>query len=840
MSVQSPASDRPARTWLIGIAGILALTALFFSDFFIGGSLPVTSADSALVYHNRVESGEWLRQGVLPQWRPGAGVGRSAFSSTVAYTAYHAAAAVFAVVSDPRIAQVLFVALHVLLVLGGTSWLLVRRFGVPVPVALMGAATLVFTPGLLNEYLFSLSGGFGLLPLLVCVVDQVRGGPSRRNVVLLAVLLQLTYVTAHIAVVQFSLIFLACYLLYMAWPALKQHRFREVSGVMGGFAGGVLLFMGLSAVFLLPFAWELVAGDRSHLYDITSSIPLTKWLLPLHLPFTSWIFIDEKMLTTGLLTQLETLPRYSQVLLLPSLLLFVAHRQAFSRAERFFFLFTTAFMVATVANRYVPIMGLLVQLTRSTGWHRATPVYFFSAAVCLALVTGKLVRGTLGTPDTRWARRVLVGYRAHITTMGVGYTLATLVVVGGLVAVGPLGWQGVYGVLGLVSSRSSDHLAFYLDHFLTFPRVLYLLMVPTGLAACLWAFEWIRRRGQATVAATGLLVVAVVGSQFALTKLYYPFNRGVDQVRALPSARRFADTMATERVAVVFNSQVDVERLLIDQHRLPEDTANPQLHLLARRYPEFSRFQSDITMHGSFFNTIGAAAYTRGMNITPPRMSRWHEAVLADNPTLREVWARQKGYLRIGPGDVTSPLLDTAAVTHILSSMPLEDPTLRLESRGDAYHIYENLEAAPRLVWTTRVREVGDGDAALAAVRGPGFDARREVVVERPLSTPLTAVADATATVRLDEFAPNRVQVTLTAASAGVLVYNDAYHAGWSATLDDAPTAIHRANYLFKAVEVPAGTHRIVFSYRAPGFALGVGLAAATALLALGLVLWRR
>jgi hypothetical protein len=56
---------------------------------------------------------------------------------------------------------------------------------------------------------------------------------------------------------------------------------------------------------------------------------------------------------------------------------------------------------------------------------------------------------------------------------------------------------------------------------------------------------------------------------------------------------------------------------------------------------------------------------------------------------------------------------------------------------------------------------------------------------------------------------------------AGVLVVSQGWFPGWRATIDGKAAPVIRANGTFLAVAVPAGEHRVVFRYRAPGLLLG-------------------
>jgi hypothetical protein len=57
------------------------------------------------------------------------------------------------------------------------------------------------------------------------------------------------------------------------------------------------------------------------------------------------------------------------------------------------------------------------------------------------------------------------------------------------------------------------------------------------------------------------------------------------------------------------------------------------------------------------------------------------------------------------------------------------------------------------------------------------------------------------------------VEIEVTTAQPGFVVLNDIWHPWWQAELDGQQVDILKANVLFRAVQVPAGTHKIRFSF---------------------------
>ena len=169
--------------------------------------------------------------------------------------------------------------------------------------------------------------------------------------------------------------------------------------------------------------------------------------------------------------------------------------------------------------------------------------------------------------------------------------------------------------------------------------------------------------------------------------------------------------------------------------------------------------------------------------------------------------------------------------TYVAQGLPWAPVILNRKDIGLV--IVENAGALPRAFVTTP-RFVDGGPAALAALATRPVARGQLAVVEgtpRPgFSGQPPAAAPTPA--QVIHYAPERVVLRATARRPGVLVLNDAFFPGWSATVDGRPVPIVRTNYLVRGVLLSAGTHRVVFSYPVP-----VSLVAGAAISVLGLAL---
>ena len=84
-------------------------------------------------------------------------------------------------------------------------------------------------------------------------------------------------------------------------------------------------------------------------------------------------------------------------------------------------------------------------------------------------------------------------------------------------------------------------------------------------------------------------------------------------------------------------------------------------------------------------------------------------------------------------------------------------------------------------------------------------------------------------------YTPNRVELAPDLRAASIVVLADSYDPDWRVTIDGQEARLLRANGMFRGVVVPAGAHRVVFSYRPRLVAYGALASGATLL---GCIAW--
>jgi hypothetical protein len=183
---------------------------------------------------------------------------------------------------------------------------------------------------------------------------------------------------------------------------------------------------------------------------------------------------------------------------------------------------------------------------------------------------------------------------------------------------------------------------------------------------------------------------------------------------------------------------------------------------------------------------------------------------------LREIEG-QPGFLR---------LLQIANVTRVAALHTSTFGALSLERAlpmplPEPLSIFRVPGALPRAYAVSGARLLTTAEAQ-TAILDPHFEPSREVILDtgraRPISTSFTS-ALAVTTRRSD-----RIALDAALNEDGQVVLVEGFLPGWHATVDGLDVPVRRANALFLSVEVPAGRHQVVFTYRPLSAVIGMGL----------------
>ena len=120
--------------------------------------------------------------------------------------------------------------------------------------------------------------------------------------------------------------------------------------------------------------------------------------------------------------------------------------------------------------------------------------------------------------------------------------------------------------------------------------------------------------------------------------------------------------------------------------------------------------------------------------------------------------------------------------------------------------------------------------AEIATVKSPteelqqicAVDTKKTAVVDGSKFTVSNFDFDSAATVTLLDQNPNYLKYETQSQKTGFAVFSEIYYPeGWTALIDGKETEIVRANYVLRALSVPAGKHTVEFTFRPDAYVIG-------------------
>jgi hypothetical protein len=160
-------------------------------------------------------------------------------------------------------------------------------------------------------------------------------------------------------------------------------------------------------------------------------------------------------------------------------------------------------------------------------------------------------------------------------------------------------------------------------------------------------------------------------------------------------------------------------------------------------------------------------------------------------------------------------------------------PWLRIAYQGSAV-VYENLLALPRATVVGAYRVATPAKAILDSVRSGSTDPAAVTWLDHDPKLALGPVEGAT--VEITSYRLNDVTLQVQTPGAAIVRLADAWYPDWTVRVDGKPAELIRADYLLRAVAVPAGSHEISFRFESRSFRTGLVLSIVSFFVALGLI----
>jgi len=197
-----------------------------------------------------------------------------------------------------------------------------------------------------------------------------------------------------------------------------------------------------------------------------------------------------------------------------------------------------------------------------------------------------------------------------------------------------------------------------------------------------------------------------------------------------------------------------------------------------------------------------------------------------------------------GAGGRSTRLYDFLGVRYLLGSKEIDLDWNKFELAFDGdpgVNVYRNKSAMPRAFLVQQAAVVASQEEAWTRIHEAGFDPATSVVLEGGSAIAGLEGDQAGGSVSVQRYEPDRIELAVDSPADSYLVLSDPFYPGWRAELDAGPADILRANYAFRAVAVPAGSHTVTMTFRPGSWYAGLALSLATlASLAVVAVVWIR
>ncbi len=160
-------------------------------------------------------------------------------------------------------------------------------------------------------------------------------------------------------------------------------------------------------------------------------------------------------------------------------------------------------------------------------------------------------------------------------------------------------------------------------------------------------------------------------------------------------------------------------------------------------------------------------------------------------------------------------MLDMMNVRYIFSQAPIAGALDVEYGEESGLTVYENLDVLPRAYFVGEAQVIPNPEDLLLRLQDAEFDPSAQAFLSAPIEEAITPL-DSSSSVSVTPlfYGPRRFSYEVVTDAPRLLIVSELFYpAGWNASIDGENVPIHRANYLLRAVAVPAGNHTLEMTF---------------------------
>lgn len=258
----------------------------------------------------------------------------------------------------------------------------------------------------------------------------------------------------------------------------------------------------------------------------------------------------------------------------------------------------------------------------------------------------------------------------------------------------------------------------------------------------------------------------------------------------------------------------------------------------------FTKSKADITIlddNDPNFRVLNFATNTFNENNT----SYWHKSIggyhaaklqryqdLIDKYISNEMQSYVQS-LNEFEGDVSKIDRTTTPILNMLNAKYFIIPTQSNEMLA-----FKNQNHQGNAWFVSEYVKVDSPNDELSSLQRINLTTQAVINKEYKIETPINQLDIKDSRILLTSYKPNELIYHSKSSKDGLVVFSEIYYPGWKVTIDDKPSELIRANYILRALEIPAGEHIIKMEFKPTTIKVTESLAwGALSLLLLGFII---